>query len=69
MVNKVSPLYQPAEYYRTFAADIRARAPFVKSQEARNELYALATEYERLAVYVEANPEASADRSSPQAKD
>lgn len=57
MPDEFLPLSDRAEYYRALAASMRARIPSLQSEEARNELGALAADYERLATYLESKLE------------
>jgi hypothetical protein len=51
--DEFSPLAERAQYYREIAAAIRARLASMQSGAAREDLSALATDYELLAKFVE----------------
>ena len=53
MADEFEALADRAEYYRKLASVIRSRGFLMKSPEARDELSALAAEYETLAKYAE----------------
>jgi hypothetical protein len=52
-VTKLHADIRPAEYYLQTARSLRARVPDMRYREARDELSAMALEYERLARFVE----------------
>jgi hypothetical protein len=56
MDEEFAPLADRAEHYRQLAADIRSRAASMKSAAVRDELAALAADYEILANYAESLP-------------
>jgi hypothetical protein len=53
MADEFEALADRADYYRKLASLIRSRGSFMKSPEARDELSALAADYEILASYAE----------------
>lgn len=62
MTDELLPIADRPMYYRALAAVLRARVPFLQSAESRQEIAALAADYETLASYLDANLELNRPR-------